>query len=88
MLHVLLEGGHPFGGEGQEQAADLAEAWFVPGLAFEACEQSMAYRTARLMRGVARIWPTSPAAWEVVSSKSSSLRSRTCTSVLPTRVRW
>jgi hypothetical protein len=39
VLHVLPEGSHPFGREGQEQAADLAEARVVSGLAFEVHEQ-------------------------------------------------
>src|SRR5829696_1838636 len=50
--------------------------------------RSIAYRIARLMSGVARICPTSPAAWEVVSSNRASLRSRTSTSVHPARARW
>src|SRR5215211_6996343 len=39
VLDVLLEGGHPFGREGQEEAADLAEAGVVAGLSLEAREQ-------------------------------------------------
>ena len=48
----------------------------------------MAYRIASLMSGVARIWPTNPAAWEVVSSNRAPLRSKTSTSVYPARARW
>src|SRR5215203_834733 len=35
VLDVLLEGGHPFGREGQQQATGLAESWVVVGLLLE-----------------------------------------------------